>query len=86
MKTTAAPDQLRTQWDRESYILLRGMASAEETAELLALCEHAREQWLINDASYGRQTGNDAAWHMRHVNHAAYFKDHRSSAMADDAA
>jgi ectoine hydroxylase-related dioxygenase (phytanoyl-CoA dioxygenase family) len=73
----ATTNELSRQWQMEGYVLVRGLFDAAESARLLEISDHARREWSECDASVGRSVDNDAAASMRHLNHPAYFRDHR---------
>src|SRR5688572_7458683 len=67
-------NQLRRQWDEESYILVRGLLAPDEAEEMRLICEHAMRQWYEAEPHLGRSVASDASEKMRHVHHPAYFR------------
>ena len=73
--TLPTAEQLRRQWDEESYILVRGLLAPDEAEEMRLICEHAMRQWYEAEPHLGRSVASDASEKMRHVHHPAYFRD-----------
>jgi ectoine hydroxylase-related dioxygenase (phytanoyl-CoA dioxygenase family) len=73
--TAAATNDLRQQWDTQSYFLAPELISQAEASRLLEICEHAMRGWFVAEPHYGQSVGNDASAQMRHVNHPAFFRD-----------
>lgn len=65
----------REQWDREGYLVVRGLFDAARTARLLDISEGIWAQWRRRDAQTGKPGGGPDATCMRHLNHPDYFLD-----------
>jgi ectoine hydroxylase-related dioxygenase (phytanoyl-CoA dioxygenase family) len=65
---------LRTQWENEGYVVLRGVLDQSRTARLLTICESILAQWRVENPETGKPGGAPEATVMRHLNHSGYFR------------
>jgi len=66
---------LRTQWNEEGYVIIRGIYAPERAARLREISERILAQWRVCEPASGNANGDPNATCMRHLNHPGYFKE-----------
>jgi hypothetical protein len=72
---TRNPEAALALWREHGFVVIPRLFSPERVGRLLPICERIVEQWRARDPQSGQGAGPDATV-MRHLNHAAYFRDH----------
>ena len=64
---------LSEQWEREGYVVIRGLFDPDRTAQLRTVCEGVLKQWYACNPETGKPGGGPEATVMRQLNHPGYF-------------
>jgi hypothetical protein len=67
---------LHDRWQRDDYVIVRGLFDAPRVARLREICEAILAQWRACDPQTGRPGATPDVAVMRHLNHPAYFGGH----------
>lgn len=68
---------IESDWERDGYLVLRGVLDPTTIYALKEACDHALSQWRVNSSAEsepGPWWNNDEAWVMLHLNHAKYYE------------
>ncbi len=68
-------NDIATQWERDGYVVVRGLFDLNHMARLQNICYDVLKQWRICNPETGKPGGGPEATVMRHLNHPGYFRE-----------